>query len=410
MPQFEYQAITSSGSQVTGTIEAASVAEAQAHLAAKGLLPTEVDPAGAGGGGSLSAMFEEYMKNRTSVKAKELILFSKQMATMFNAGISIVQVFEIMEAQITNRKLKAAVIDMAADIKTGTKLSEAFRAHPDIFNPLYCSMIEAGEQSGALSEVLERLIYIIEHEERVKKDIKSALSYPVMVICALIIAFFVLVFFVLPNFVNLFEKQNIELPMPTKVLLAINYYMQNYWLTGLAIIAAVVTAFILYAKTTQGQLTLSRFVLAIPVVGSVLQKSAMSRFASIFAILQASGVTILDSMDILINTIGNPAIALEFKGLKKKLSEGQGISGPLKSSKYFTPMVINMIAIGEQTGRLDEMMREVATHYDYEVEESIAKLTALIGPLLTAGMTGMVGFFAAGIFLPLVEITKSSLK
>jgi len=402
MPKFSYQAITETGATTSGEIEADSLEVANNMLASRGYIPTRVraeQPA-------LSGLQMSKIREQLSpVKAPELILFTKQFKTMINAGVNMMNMLEILEEQTENPKLRAILGKMHQDIKEGASLYDAFSKHPKVFSPLYCSMIQAGEASGALPEVLDRLIYIIEHEHQVKSDIKSAMTYPLIVVVFLFAAFLVLITQVIPKFVNIFNNAGLVLPLPTKICLLIYSFLSNYWylLLGGTVVVAVFLFY--YLKTNQGKLVRDTVLMQVPLIGPLFVKSAISRFASIFSILQASGVDVLDSMDILSGTIGNAAIGGELHSLKESLAEGRGIAGPLGQTKYFTPMLINMVAIGEESGNLENMLRDVAEHYDTEVEYSMKKLSEAIGPLLTVGLAAVVGFFALAIFLPMWDLT-----
>jgi type IV pilus assembly protein PilC len=267
-------------------------------------------------------------------------------------------------------------------------------------------MIKAGEMSGNVPIVLDRLIYIIEHEAKVKSDIKSAFRYPLIVVIALGIAFIVLLTFVIPQFVSIFKTAGLVLPWPTKFAMFLYAFLRNYWYLIIGVIVITVFGMISYFKTSNGKFVRDSFLLEMPIIGPVFKKAALSRFASIFAILQTSGVPIMQSLDILSATMGNEALTRSFDHIRERIKEGAGISTPLKSAKYFTPMVIDMIAIGEESGNIDEMLRAVAKHYDDEVEYAIKGLSDAIGPILIVGLAAIVGFFALCIFLPMWDLTK----
>jgi type II secretory pathway component PulF len=402
MPKFSYQAITETGATISGEIEADSLEVANNMLASRGYIPTRVkaeQPA-------LSGLQMSKIREQLSpVKAPELILFTKQFKTMINAGVNMMNMLEILEEQTENLKLRGILGKMHQDIKEGASLYDAFSKHPKVFSPLYCSMIQAGEASGALPEVLERLIYIIEHEHQVKADIKSAMTYPLIVVVFLFTAFLVLITQVIPKFVNIFNNAGLTLPLPTQICLLIYTFLSNYWYLLLGGTAVVALFLYYYLKTDQGKLARDTLLMRVPLIGPLFVKGAISRFASIFSILQASGVDVLDSMDILSGTIGNAAVGGELNRIKDSLAEGRGIAGPLGQAKYFTPMLINMVAIGEESGNLENMLRDVAEHYDTEVEYSMKKLSEAIGPLLTVGLAAVVGFFALAIFLPMWDLT-----
>jgi type II secretory pathway component PulF len=402
MPKYKYQAITETGTTVSGEIEADSAASASSLLASRGYIPIRVRQESSSGPGiNLSTI----MENLTPIKAPELILFTKQFNTLIRAGVPIMAAMNILEEQTENARLKRVLSKMHQDIKEGASLQEAFRRHPRVFSPLYCSMIRAGESSGALNQVLDRLTYIIEHENKVKSDIKSALMYPMIVVAFLGVAFIILLTAVVPKFVNIFNHAGLKLPVPTKICMMLYSMLAEYWYVVLLLLAAAVFFLFTFLRTDRGKHVRDTLFMQVPIIGPLIVKSAISRFASIFSILQSSGVDVLDSMDILADTIGNAALSRQLRNIKDRLAEGRGIAQPLREAKYFTPMLINMVAIGEESGKLEEMMREVAAHYDTEVEYAMNRLSQAIGPVLTLGLAAVVGFFALAIFLPMWDLT-----
>jgi type IV pilus assembly protein PilC len=403
MPKFSYKALTEKGNTITGEIEADSINNAKESVAKKGYIPFEVKKGSLEKKESFSDKINLFL---TPVKSRDLILFTKQLKTMLSAGVPIVQIFETLENQTENPKLKKAVITMGSDLKEGTSLYKAFKKHDHIFSELYCSMLKAGESSGSLVDILQRLIYIIEHEEKVKSDVKSAMTYPVIVLCFLGVAFFVLLMFVIPKFVTIFERAGIDIPLPTKICLVLYNFISSFWPYIVVFGAFFIFFMIKFLKTPKGRLIKDSFLLKIPVIGELVKKASMSRFASIFSILQISGVPVLEAIDILSDTIGNAAITRQFNKIGEELKKGRGISKPLKNAKYFPPMVINMISIGEESGELDKMLAEISSHYDSEVEYTTKQLSDALGPFLTLALAGVVGFFALAIFLPMWDLTK----
>ena len=403
MPNFSYQGIGSNGNIIAGTVEADTEEMANSLLTARGYIPMEVRMKSAGSG---EDGFSRFKDRFAKVSPQELILLTKQIRTMIRAGLPILSLLQILEHQTENPKLKTVMSQMTGDIKEGKTLYSAFSRHPRIFSPLYCSMVQAGEASGALTDVLERLTYIIEHEDKVRSDIKSALQYPMIVMIFLVVAFFILLTFVIPKFTAIFISAGLDLPLPTRICMFMYDYLIGYWYVLVTGIVAIIVGSVLYFRTPSGEFVKDNYLMKLPVLGPLFIKSAMSRFASIFAILQSSGVAVLDSMAILSSTIGNSAISREFDRIRDQLEEGRGIAAPLQSAKYFSPMVVNMVAIGEESGNLDEMLREVADHYDTEIEYAVHKLSEAIGPLLTVGLAAVVGFFALSIFLPMWDLTK----
>jgi len=403
MNNFSYKAIDEIGNTISGELQADSIETAQNIIAEKGLIPSKVSAKRSMGnkaskwkGGGLF----------TSVKSVELILFTKLIKTMLQAGIAIVELLEVIQDQTENPVLKKIAGSMIIDIKEGASFHEAFKKYPKVFSPLYCSMVQAGEASGSLPNVLDRLIYIIAHENKIKSDIKAALRYPMMVLMFLGVAFIVLLTFVIPKFIKIFEKAGLELPVPTKICIFMHHLINDNYLIVGCITFILITGIWYYIKTEKGRLLFDSIILKIFILGPLMIKAAMSRFTSIFAILQASGVSVLDSMHILSGTIGNTAIAKQFGKVKNLLEEGRGIAEPLKAAKYFPPLVITMVAIGEESGNLDEMLQETSAHYDSEVEYAMKQLSEAIGPILTIGLAAVVCFFAISIFLPMWDLTK----
>ncbi len=403
MPKYSYKAINETGGRAAGVIEADSHDAAANILAGQGFIPLKISEHE----GILLPPFLVLIKDTMlSVKAQDLIVFTKQLKTMTKAGVPTLKLFHVLENQTENKKLKKIAGLMIQDITRGESLFNALKKHPETFSNLYCSMVRAGEASGRLPEVLERLIYIIEHENKLKADIKAALTYPVIVLFFLFSAFFILLTLVIPKFVNVFVKSGVDIPVPTRICILMYQFITGYWYVAAGLIAAVVISIFYYLRTERGRYSLDAFMMKIPLLGPMFIKSAMSRFASIFAILQSSGVNALNSLRILAGTVNNRAIAREFDLISDRLEEGRGIAEPLRAAKYFTPMVTNMVSIGEETGNLDEMLGEISDHYDAELEYNIKKLSEAIGPILTIGLAIVVGFFAFSVFLPMWDMAK----
>ena len=407
MPNYSYQAINEIGKNVTGTLEAESVDVANSIILARGLIPSKLSPV------KITNVDDWWSRIKSlidTVKVMDLIIFTKQFRSMLGAGVPILRLLQILELQTENQGLKEAIAKIVQDIRQGSSISEAFEKYPKIFSPLYCSMLKAGEISGNVPGVLDRLIYIIEHEAKIKSDIKSALRYPMIILIALAIAFVILLTFVVPSFASMFSKSGLVLPMPTKVAMLLSGYLKNYWYVILTFMAIIIFGLSAYFKTDNGRFMRDAFLLELPILGPLFKKAALSRFASIFAILQTSGVPVMQALTILSETIGNAAISRDFDYVRDRVEEGAGISTPLKSTKYFTPMVVDMIAIGEETGNIDEMLREISKHYDDEVEYSVKGLSEAIGPILIVGLAAIVGFFALAIFMPMWDLTQMATK
>ena len=403
MPNYTFQAINENGAVITGDIEAESPDKASSMLAERGYIPTRVKEQG---DGISSRQWSRIFRKMNPVKITDLILFTKQFRSLFKAGVPIVRSLQVLQAQTQDRALKEAIGSMLQSINQGFTLTAAMEKHDTIFSPLYCSMIRAGEMSGSVPESLERLIYIIEHESRIKSDIKSALQYPMIVTIALVAAFFVLLTFVIPQFVEMFSKGGIVLPMPTKIAMMLYQFLSSYWYLLLGGAIAFFVGLKSYLKTAQGHYVKDTIILRLPILGPLFLKAAMSRFASIFGILQSSGVPVMTSMKILSDVMGNKAISRELDRVREQIQEGRGIAAPLGAAKYFPPMVVDMVAIGEETGNIEDMLKQVTLHYDDEVSYAVKRLSDLIGPVLIVGLAAVVGFFALAIFLPMWDLTK----
>ena len=403
MPKFSYKAINESANTVSGVIEADSLEMATDILTERGYIPSKVTEKRETSRGFTWSNINESI---TPIKSPDMILFTKQFRTMIHAGVPILSLLQVLENQTENLKLKKIIGAMTLDIKGGSSLYDAFRKHPTTFSSFYCSMVRAGESSGELGDVMDRLIYILEHEHKIKSDIKSALQYPILVVIFLAVAFFVLLTFVIPKFAKILISAGIEIPLPTRICMLLYQILSNYWLLILGAVIAGIGILVYYLSTEQGKYVRDSFVLKLPIFGPLFVKAAMARFASIFAILYKSGIHVLDSIKILSGTIGNAAISKEFERIRGQLEEGRGIAEPLRTARYFTPMVIDMVAIGEASGKLEDMLREVSAHYDDEVEYATSQLSEAIGPILVVGLAAVVGFFALAIFLPMWDLTK----
>jgi type II secretory pathway component PulF len=403
MTSYHYIAVNEKGKTSSGVMEAQSLDQANEMLNALGLCPVsmrdETSPA-------QRRVWGRILRNFRSVHPEELILFTKQLSTMLRAGIPVLRVVDILENQTENPRLKHICHEIAADIRAGSNLYRALRKHSDVFSPLYCSMVLAGETSGALPQILQRLIYVITHEYKVKSDVRAVLQYPLIVLVCLVAAFVMLITFVIPRFAVIYNRAAIELPMPTRVCMILSRWFNEDWPVLLMGAAALAFISLLTVHTRAGRLAWDRMKLHIPLIGPLLVKAALSRFASIFSILQSSGVGILDSIKILSGTIGNTAIGRELEGVQVDLEQGHGVARPLMAAKYFTPMFINMVAIGEEAGNLDEMLREVSLHYDSEVEYATRRLTTAMGPILIVALAAMVGFFALAVYMPMWDLAK----
>ncbi len=398
MPVFQYKAMSASGGVVQDELEAPNPAAVAEKLESLGYIPLNISRKK---GGS-SKLFEK----KPRVKDNDIIVFTRQLVTLLKAGVPLLSALEALSEQTDNPVMREVIGKIYIDIESGISLSEALAKHPTVFEDMYVNSIRAGEMGGALDDVLLRLADLIEYDRETRSRIKSAMRYPIIVVVSLIVAVIALMMLVVPKFIDMFTQMNIELPLPTRILIAIYEAMSNYWYIGIALIALIIITFKLWVKTANGRLIWDNVKLKLPIFGPLLMKSYMSRFTRMFETLNRSGLPILQTLEIVSRTVGNAAIGREIEKATIGIRRGDGIAMPLKQSKLFPPMVVRMISIGEQSGSLDEMLHNISEHYEMEVEYAVKGLTSMIEPILTVGLGVIVLFLALAIFLPMWDMTK----
>ena len=401
MPLYAYTAIDpASGRTVKSSIEAESEHGAAAKLREQSLHVAEVkltkSAAKSGGIGG----------RPKKVKAKSLVVFSRQFATMIDAGIPILRCLDILTGQTKDPALKFAIETVTQDVKSGLTLNEAMLKHPGVFSKLYVNMIKAAELGGILDQILERLSGFLEYEAEIRGKIKSAMTYPVLVLGFSQVMLFALFTFVLPKFKDIFDGMNAELPPVTKFLFGIGDFMQAYWW---AIIIFGIGLFIgvkQWAKTPNGRYQLDFLKLRIPIIGELTLKMSVARFARTFGTLINSGVPMMRSLEIVGETLNNLVLSSAIDDTRASLREGNKLSVPLTASGLFPTMVTTMIDIGEESGRLPEMLVKVGEFYDQEVEQSVKGLTSMIEPMLIIFLGVVVGFIAISIMVPIFKLVN----
>jgi type II secretory pathway component PulF len=365
------------------------------HLTGQGFIPVLIEEE------RQAPLGPDFFLSLTSVKPQDLIVFSRQLATLVSAGIPFLSSLGTIEKQSENPRLKAAIVDIRRSVEAGSSFSDALAKHPRIFSKLYVSMIRAGETAGILDEILDRLALLAEHEAETRERVKAAVRYPLIVIVAISAAFTFLVSFVIPKFSAIFAQFKTELPLPTRILIGINYAFQHFWYLIVLGIICLVWGVIWYVGTTQGRWQWDRLKLKLPVFGILFQKVALSRFARVFSAMQKSGISMMLTLDITAEVVSNVVIARVIEEMRDNLREGKGLLGPMEASGLFPPLVVQMIAVGEETGQLDTMLNKVSDYYDMDVEYSLRNLSTMIEPILLLFIGGMVLFLALGIFLPM---------
>lgn len=354
---------------------------------------------------SLDIDFSELNAAFSKLTIKDKAVFSRQFAAMVNAGVAMVRCLGVLSEQCPNPKLKKALLAISGEVQQGTSLSDSMRKHPDCFDTLYVSMVQAGEVGGVLDEVLNRLAKVLEDMARLKNQVKSAMAYPVTVGALAIIIFLGMTIFLIPIFDGIFKDLDVELPALTQFMVNISNLLRSWKvIIPIAIIIAVVTAFRFYYKTPIGRLQIDGFLLKMPLFGDLNQKVAVARFCRIFGTLTRSGVPILSSMDIVRDISGNQVIANAIESAKLEIQQGGMISLAFQKEQVFPLLAIQMISIGEETGELDSMMMKVAEFYEDEVEQAVKALTSLIEPIMMVLLAVMVAVILLSMYLPLFKL------
>lgn len=400
MPVFEYRVRDRSGKVLKSQMEAETANQVRDALRAKNLMIVEIKAPKSGLNADIKIPF---LDNRPP-NLKQVAIFSKQLATLINAGVPLVQSLAILQKQIEHKGFQTVVKNMRTDVESGTPLSDAIVKYPKIFNRLYVNLVRAGETSGTLDSVLERIADFQEKELVLRGKIKSALTYPVIVLVFAILITYFLLTTIVPQFGSILAQLNAPLPVITRILMAVSDFLQNSGLLIITAATAVTLAYRAYYKTPRGRFVIDDIKLRLPILGNLTQKSAIASFARTFGLLISSGVNIIESLEITKGTAGNAIVEESIENAKNVVMVGEQMSSSLATSKVFPPMVVSMISIGEETGSLDNMLGKVGDFYDREVDEAVDSMTAAIEPIMIVFLGAIVGMIVAGMFLPMFAI------
>ena len=396
MGNFRYKARSDAGKILSGAIDAPSEQAVIRHLEEMGYTPISVR-AERGAAKKEAGLFQRFER----VREKDLVMMTRQMHSLIRAGIPIMTALRILEQQSECPPLTKILSRVQEEIAGGSSFSDALRKFPKVFSELYINTVLAGETGGALPEVLDRLANLLEAEQETRSSVKSAMRYPVIALVIMVGAFFILTTMVIPKFASIFSQMKMGLPLPTRILIGLSNIINGYYYIVFPAIAGGIFAFIRFAKTKFGHYQLDKLKLRLPIFGPLFIKLAMFRFSKMLATLERSGVPILKIIEIVSLTVGNEIIGEELRDLRDAVKDGKGISSVLVKKPLFPPLVSNMLAVGEETGKLDEMAESIAYYYDQEIKYTVATLTDLIEPLLTVFIAGGVLLFALAIFLPM---------
>lgn len=343
---------------------------------------------------------------RKKVKEKDIVVFTRQFATMIDAGLPLVQCLEILSSQQDNPTLKEVLLKVKADVEAGSTFAEALRKHPTVFNELFCNLVTAGETGGILDTILNRLAAYIEKSMNLKKKVKGAMVYPIAVLVIAMVVVVGMLVFVIPVFQKMFADMGGTLPAFTQMVINLSDFMRRYFLLVGAVLVALYFVFQRYYKTENGQETIDAYLLKLPIFGSLIRKVAVAKFTRTLGTMLSSGVPILEGLDIVARTAGNKIIEKAILKTKISIGEGKTIAEPLGASGVFPPMVVQMISVGEATGALDSMLSKIADFFDDEVDAAVANLTSLLEPLLMVFLGGAIGAIVVAMYLPIFQMAS----
>jgi type IV pilus assembly protein PilC len=400
MPYFNYTIRDANGQTRSGKVEAPNAEELKKRLQSEGLQVLEVTedrkaprvPAGGYG----------------RVKLSDLAIFARQFSTMLDAGVSLIRCLDVLQAQTNNARLRKILMDLSARVESGESLSRSMARHPKAFSQLIIGLIRAGEVGGVLEESLQRIAGFLEKDVELRRKIRSALTYPVIVLLAAIGIVIFLVSWLVPQFAQLFKELGIkEMPAPTQFLIDLSALFTQRWYVVIIAVVAILIAYKLFVSTRVGRRVADRVKLRVPVFGPLHHKIVMARFSRTMGTLLASGVPILQAMETVAGVVGNSVVSDAVIESRARIREGEKIADPLQRSKMFPPMVVHMVSVGEESGSLDHMLNKIADFYENEVEMTIASLTAAIEPVMIVLLGFIVGFIVISMFLPMIEVISN---
>lgn len=394
MPDFEYKGKTLAGTQVTGVLKAKNRQDLERLLRKNRILASSIRKKPA----------DIQLKFGTGINRQDISRFTRQFATMIGAGLPMVQCLEILASQVESRDMRKVIVQIKDNVQGGSTLSDAMARHPKVFDQLYTNMVEAGEMGGALDVILIRLAGYREKADALIRKVKGAMMYPSVIAIVATLVTIAMLTFIVPVFAKMFTQLGSELPAPTRVVLQISQFLQHSWYFIIVLVAMAIVAYKLYVRTPSGRLAADRVIINMPILGNLIRKSAVSRFTRTLSTLLSSGVSILDALEITARTAGNRVVHDAIKKSSISIAEGDTITAPLRETGVFPPMVTQMIAVGEKTGGLDEMLSKIADFYDEEVDAAVSSLTSVIEPIVIVFMGIVIGGILIAMYLPMFDI------
>ena len=399
MGKFAWEGTTKSGQKMKGEMEAPDEAAVQTQLRRQGIAPGKIKERGKGLDININIPGFE-----PKITTKDLVVFTRQFATMIDAGLPLVQCLDILGKQNDNKTFKAILIQVKEDVEAGSTFADALKKHPKAFDTLYVNLVAAGEIGGILDTILNRLAAYIEKALKLKKQVKSAMTYPATIVGIAVLVITVILIFVIPQFQEMFESFGSQLPLPTRIVIWLSDFIQNYFLVIIGGGFAIVWILKRIYRTPKGCLFFDALFLKLPIMGILVRKVAVAKFTRTLGTMVSSGVPILDGLDIVAKTAGNKIVENAIYKVAQSISEGKTIAEPLAASGVFPPMVCQMIAVGEQAGAIDTMLNKIADFYDDEVDDAVGNLTAMMEPVLMVFLGTAVGGLVVAMYLPIFQM------
>jgi type IV pilus assembly protein PilC len=403
MPKFSWEGKNRAGKVQKGDMEAPNEAAVNAQLRRSGIVPSKVKERGKGMDFEIKLSFMQ-----PKVTTKDLVVFTRQFATMIDAGLPLVQCLDILSRQQENKTFQKMLLAVKESVESGSTFADALKKHPKAFDSLYVNLVAAGEVGGILDTILNRLAAYIEKAQKLKKQVKSAMTYPMTIIGIAFVVITVILVFVIPAFEAMFADFGSSLPLPTQIVVNLSNFIQDYIILIIGSIFVFIFLFKKVYSTEKGRIILDDLSLKLPVFGLLIRKVAVAKFTRTLGTMISSGVPILDGLEIVAKTAGNKTVEKAIYKVKQSISEGKTIAEPLTQSGVFPPMVCQMIAVGEQAGALDTMLNKIADFYDDEVDDAVSNLTAMMEPLLMLFLGVTVGGLVVAMYLPIFKLAGAA--
>jgi MSHA biogenesis protein MshG len=408
MSQFRYTGRDAQGGKISGSRESASADSLASELLAEKITPLQIEQQAAQGGSvDVMALLNEALRSK-KVELDELIIFCRQMYSLSKAGVPIIRAIGGLAESHRNPFFREVLQEVRSDLEGGMSMAVSLNAQPKVFNTLFISMISVGENTGQLDQAFKQLSGYLEMERETRKRIKQATRYPLFVMSAMAVALVVINMFVIPAFAKVFEQFRAELPLPTRILIGTSQFFQDYWWLMLILLIGAIFAFVKWKETDAGALKWDQIKLRLPIVGGVFERIALARFTRTFAMMYRAGVPLLQTLSINSATVGNRYIGRAILGMREGVERGEALTSTASASGLFTPLVLQMVAVGEETGALDDLFIEVADFYEQEVDYDLKQLADAIEPILIVAMGILVLILALGVFLPMWELSSAA--